>query len=55
MTAGPRLTSTFVDVVTHVSKIVCLEPGWTLLVPLHPAAARAASLSCRHCTAPQAT
>jgi hypothetical protein len=30
MTADPRLThSAFVDVITHVSEIVCLEPGWT--------------------------
>jgi hypothetical protein len=54
MTADPRLTrSAFVDVVTHVSEIVCLEPGWTLPVPSHPAAARSASRSCRHCTDPK--
>ena len=34
MTSDLRLPrSAFVDVVTHVSAIVCLEPGWTLLVP----------------------
>ena len=40
MTSDPRLTrNAFVDVVTHVSAIVCLEPGWTLLVPAHLIAA----------------
>jgi hypothetical protein len=54
MTADPHLThSAIVDVVIHVSEIVCLEPGWTLPVPLHPAAARSASRSCRHCTDPK--
>ena len=53
MTADPRLTSTFVNVVTHVSEIVCLEPGWTLPVPFHPAAARSPLRSCRHGTDPQ--
>jgi len=52
MTADPRLTHrAFVDVITHVSEIVCLEPGWTQPVPFHPVASR----SRRHCTAPHAT
>ena len=34
MTADPRLTHrAFVDVITHVSEIVCLEPGWTQPYP----------------------
>jgi hypothetical protein len=53
MTADLRLTSTFFDVVTHVSEIVCLEPGCPLPVPFHPAAARSASRSCRHRTTPK--
>ncbi len=49
MTAEPRLThSAFVDVVSHVSEIVCLGPGWTQPVLFHPAASR----SCRHWMAP---
>jgi hypothetical protein len=40
MTTDPRLArSGFVDVVTHVSEIVCVAPGWTLPVPFPPASA----------------
>jgi hypothetical protein len=41
MTTDPRLTrGAFVDVVTHVSEIVCVAPGSTLPVPSHPGSAR---------------
>jgi hypothetical protein len=37
MTAHPHLThSAFVDLVTHISEVVCLERGWTLPVPFAP-------------------
>jgi hypothetical protein len=54
MTRDSRLTrSIFIDVVIHMPEILSLDPGWTLPVPFHPAAARPASRSCRHCTDPK--
>jgi hypothetical protein len=54
MTAAPRLTHRgLVDVVIHVSEIVCLEPDWALPIPSPRASARPASRSCRRCAYPK--
>jgi len=51
MTADPHVThGTFVDVVIHVSGLVCLEPSWMRLVPGHSTSARATSRGYRRLT-----
>jgi hypothetical protein len=54
MTVDPHLTHrVLVDMVIHVSEIVCLELGWLRLVSSPRASARLASPSCRRCTSPK--
>jgi hypothetical protein len=55
MTIDPRLTrGPFLDVVTHVSEIVCLEPSPTQGAHSHSTSPRPASRSCR-CSTPEST
>jgi hypothetical protein len=56
MTTDFRLTRrALVDVITHISEIVYLEPGWRWAVLCHPAFAHPTSHSCRPCAHSQAT
>jgi hypothetical protein len=56
MTTDFHLTrGALVNVITHISEIVYLEPGWRWAVLCHPAFARPTSRSCRHCAHSQAT
>jgi hypothetical protein len=50
MTADPSLIHrVLVDVVIHVSEIVCLDPGWTMPGSSPRAPARPTSRSYRRC------
>ena len=51
----PVIRGTLVDVVTHVTGLVCLQPCRTLVVPCRGGSARPTSRFCRRHTHPKLT